>query len=117
VSPHKVEQSLSRKSGDYTLVPGISSSASYEAWAGPAYVNSPPPSCLPVPGFIARNTVPKETSGLGCQDMSSTLSSPLKPERLFNDVPADVSPLREMSAQYVDRTHVEVSLKRILQVA
>ncbi|KAG6402988.1 hypothetical protein SASPL_135203 [Salvia splendens] len=45
-----------------------------ELWAGPAYSNSPPPSCLPVPKFTLK---PKRTISLDLPTVASEIDLPL----------------------------------------
>lgn len=83
-----------------------------EPWAGPAYVNSPPPSSLPVPKFVlaekARQSPPPRPAA------QSEPTSPLRTGRLFEEA---ALANQESGHQYVDRASIECSLKRILQVA
>lgn len=82
-----------------------------EPWAGPAYVNSPPPSSLPVPSFVlaqqGRQPAPRAAA-------QSEPTSPLRTGRLFEEC-ASANP--GSGSQFIDRAAIEFSLKRILQVA
>lgn len=74
-----------------------------EAWAGPTYVNSPPPSSLPVPSFLKNQL----KGGF----------APISPATVHNAILSSAQCASEELASYPTNTMViEGNLKRLLQV-
>ncbi|CAI5510639.1 unnamed protein product [Closterium sp. Naga37s-1] len=92
-----------------------------EAWAGPAYVNSPPPSSLPLPSFLKAQLKPSPTN---VRVSSSEPSSPLEQSapgstdfaQDYGRVPVPCA-TEHMMAYPMNTLVIEGNLKRLLQVA
>ncbi|CAI7872453.1 unnamed protein product [Closterium sp. NIES-53] len=92
-----------------------------EAWAGPAYVNSPPPSSLPLPSFLKAQLKPSPSN---VRVSSSEPSSPLKQSapvsidfaQDYGRVPVPCA-TEHVMAYPMNTLVIEGNLKRLLQVA
>ncbi|GJP41957.1 hypothetical protein CLOM_g1568 [Closterium sp. NIES-68] len=92
-----------------------------EAWAGPAYVNSPPPSSLPLPSFLKAQLKPSPTN---VRVSSSEPSSPFKQSASESTdfvqdngrVPVPCA-AEHMMVYPMNTLVIEGNLKRLLQVA
>eukprot|EP00475_Leptophrys_vorax_P027796 TRINITY_DN39699_c0_g1_i1.p1 TRINITY_DN39699_c0_g1~~TRINITY_DN39699_c0_g1_i1.p1 ORF type:complete len:258 (-),score=7.60 TRINITY_DN39699_c0_g1_i1:382-1155(-) len=95
-----------------------------EAWAGPTYVNSPPPSSLPVPSFLKSKLKP-DLNQVACIGSTTESSSPMntitslasEPSAAIYCITATVPVPEQFNSHPLNPVVIEGNLKRLLQVA